>query len=184
MTDTSSRYLKDLASALAGVPRETRDEIVAGVREELDGLDEEQAAERIAVLGDPAVIAAGARSEQPIEPRWRTIFAAILVGIGGIVLPFIGWGVGISVMTTSRAWTRRQKWAVAIAPAVVAAISAVFAIAVGTIVGAANGLSEDGVAALFTNTLSAQHLLIIQSALVMWGTAVVTGIWLLVRARR
>lgn len=139
MTDTSSRYLKDPASA---------------------------------------------RSEEPIEPRWRSIVAAILVGIGGIVLLFIGWGVGISVMTTSLAWTRRQKWAVAIAPAVVAAISALFAIAVGTIVGAASGLSEDGVAALFTNTLSVQHLLTIQSALVLWATAFVSGIWLLVKARR
>ncbi|TBN57206.1 hypothetical protein EYE40_07230 [Glaciihabitans arcticus] len=184
MTDVTSRYLKDLAHALADVPRESREEILAGVREELTGLDDAEAAARIAALGDPAVIAAGARSEQPLEPRWRTIVTAILVGIGGIVVPVIGWGVGISLMTGSRAWTRRQKWAVAIAPAVVAGISALFAIAVGTIVGAARKLPEDGVAALFTNTLSVPHLLLIQSVFVLWGTALVTGIWLLVKARR
>ena len=184
MTDASSRYLKELSAALAGTPRETRDEIIAGVREELEGLGEEDAAARIRELGDPAVIAAGARSEEPVEPRWRTVLVAILVGIGGFVVPLVGWGVGISVMTGSRAWTRRQKWTVALAPAAFAGVVAVFSIAVGTILGAVSQSADDGMSRTFANALSLPHVLVIVCALVMWATAFISGIWLFVKARR
>jgi hypothetical protein len=45
-------YLAELDSALADVPAAVRSEMVAGVREELSGLDAETAARRIQELGD------------------------------------------------------------------------------------------------------------------------------------
>ncbi len=56
-------YLAQLDSALAGVPADVRRDIVAGVAEELSGLDAAAAASRIEQLGDPAFIAAEARAE-------------------------------------------------------------------------------------------------------------------------
>ena len=58
-------YLAQLESALGGLPTDVRDGIVAGVAEELSGLDAATAAERIETLGDPAFIAAEARAESP-----------------------------------------------------------------------------------------------------------------------
>jgi hypothetical protein len=59
----AARYLASLEAALAPAPAGTRDEIVAGVREELFGLDAAQTSERIAELGDPEFIAATALAE-------------------------------------------------------------------------------------------------------------------------
>ena len=56
-------YLAQLDSALAGVPADVRRDILAGVAEELRGLDAAAAASRIEQLGDPAFIAAEARAE-------------------------------------------------------------------------------------------------------------------------
>lgn len=115
-------YLLELSDALADVPRSTRVEILAGVREELEGLGEDEAAERIRSLGDPHFIAAGARedvaapSEAP-EPQWRSTVAALLVMVGGVVIPFIGWIAGIALMWTSRAWSTRVKLLATVLPA-------------------------------------------------------------------
>ena len=109
-------YLAELENALVGVSAEVRAEIVAGVREELNGLDATSAAARIEILGDPEFIAAEARAEsgavtsstgststrgdsaasvaratEPAEPRWFSVLASLLVAFGGIVIPVIGW---------------------------------------------------------------------------------------------
>lgn len=65
-------YLRELDSALAGVPDDVRHGILTGVAEELDGLDAAAAASRIVSLGDPAFIAAEAREgsapvQQPVQ---------------------------------------------------------------------------------------------------------------------
>ncbi|QNE46114.1 hypothetical protein F1C58_03760 [Glaciihabitans sp. INWT7] len=57
-----SGYLADLDRELADVPAEVRQGIVAGIAEELQGLDAASAASRIDSLGDPAFIAAEARA--------------------------------------------------------------------------------------------------------------------------
>jgi uncharacterized membrane protein len=61
-------YLADLDAALAGVPADVRRDIVAGVAEELSGLDAATAASRIESFGDPAFIAAEASAESRAEP--------------------------------------------------------------------------------------------------------------------
>ena len=62
-------YLADLDAALAGVPADVRRDIVAGVAEELSGLDAATAASRIESFGDPAFIAAEASAEASAESR-------------------------------------------------------------------------------------------------------------------
>ncbi|MET4705560.1 hypothetical protein [Frigoribacterium sp. UYMn621] len=57
-----SDYLAELDRELSGVTDDVRQGIVAGVAEELQGLDAEAAASRIESLGDPVFIAAEARA--------------------------------------------------------------------------------------------------------------------------
>ncbi len=56
-------YLDRLRVALVGLPDEVGHEILAGIAEELAGLDATEAAARIDALGDPTFIAAEARRE-------------------------------------------------------------------------------------------------------------------------
>ena len=46
----------------------------------------------------------------PTAPRrWMEILALILLLIGGIVLPVVGWFVGVVLLWVSDAWTTREK---------------------------------------------------------------------------
>ena len=130
-------YLAQLEQALAGVPARTRDDILSGVREDLDGLDAAAAAERIEALGDPDFIAAEARAEAGAaaetapttrvagEARWYPIFVSLLVMLGGFVIPFLGGVAGLVLMARSTSWTRRDKWIAVAIPVVIPAIVAV-----------------------------------------------------------
>lgn len=62
LAPAAANYLAQLEAALAAVDAATRDEILAGVREELVGLDAETVGTRIRELGDPEFIAAEARA--------------------------------------------------------------------------------------------------------------------------
>lgn len=62
LAPAAAGYLAQLEAALAAVDAATRDEILAGVREELVGLDAAAVAARIRELGDPEFIAAEARA--------------------------------------------------------------------------------------------------------------------------
>ena len=50
------------------------------------------------------------------EARAYSIVASVLVMIGGLLVPFIGWMVGIAMVWASRAWTKRQKWIATLVP--------------------------------------------------------------------
>ena len=138
-----SAYLAQLGEALADLPANVRSEIVEGVAEELAGLDFDTAAAKIRALGDPAFIAAEARAEvaQPpsptdervdaatpvaphAEPAWLAVVAALLVMLGGLIVPVLGWIAGIVLVWRSAAWTSRQKWIATLAPFAVAVILA------------------------------------------------------------
>ena len=123
-------FLTQLEAALVGVPGEVRREIIAGVTEELAGLDAVTAVARIEELGDPAFIAAEARAGIPPvaaasvvpaspvvpapaavgEPRWYVVLIALLVAFGGCVVPVLGWIVGIVMMWRSKSWFGWEKW--------------------------------------------------------------------------
>ncbi|GAA2176120.1 hypothetical protein GCM10009846_28640 [Agrococcus versicolor] len=41
---------------------------------------------------------------------------AVVVGIGGALLPLVGWVVGLALLWTARTWTRRERWIATLAP--------------------------------------------------------------------
>lgn len=138
-------YLSELEKALDGVPREVAKEITDGVAEELDGLDAAAAATRIEELGDPAFIAAEARTaseaDRPVamaqgstvsgtpatvtprtEERWYIVVASLLVVAGGVVIPLLGWIAGIVMVWMSKSWRTWEKWVGMLAPLAVPGI--------------------------------------------------------------
>jgi hypothetical protein len=112
-TTAVTGYLDRLRSALAPAPADLRDEIVAGVREELTGLDDAAASARIAQLGDPALIAAEALEGLPApkgkRPLTYLLFTVGLLVIGGYVIPVIGWLIGLVLVIGSNVWTKHEK---------------------------------------------------------------------------
>ncbi|TBN57207.1 hypothetical protein EYE40_07235 [Glaciihabitans arcticus] len=194
MTDTKvTDYLLELSEALADVPRDTRREILAGVREELEGLKPAEAAERIRALGDPQFIAAGAREDvvAPPEPQWRSVVAALLVMLGGVLVPFAGWIAGIAIMWTSRAWSPRVKLVATLLPLIAALQVAVVGGIFARINEQQSDLRDIGFHGPSLNEFeSANPLLPIGFDLLYSGTilsigvSVIVGIWLLVIANK
>ena len=183
-------YLLELSDALADVPRETRVAILAGVREELEGLEGDEAAARIRSIGDPAFIAAGAREDVPTppsEPRWIVIVAALLIMVGGVIVPFVGWLAGVVLMWVSRSWSLRVKLLATLLPAL-AALESAFVVSVIALLpaeeaepGGFHGPSLDE----FSNPLIPSVFDVMWSSVTLGiPIAVVVGVWLLVIAFR
>jgi hypothetical protein len=189
-------YPAQLEAALVGVPDSVSRDIRAGVAEELTGLDAAAAAARIEELGDPAFIAAEARAEAGAVPmagatpvvgaavgvaptaaaagdsRGYTIIAALLVALGGIVVPVLGWIVGIAMVWMSRTWSLGEKW--------IATLTGPVSVLLGVGIAATVSLSQNEAWAnpaltVFPGWFSSVLLLILVN--------VVVGIWLLWRAR-
>ena len=213
-------YLSELQAALIGVPTEVSDEIVAGIAEELSGLDAATAATRIEGLGDPIFIAAEARAEAGVsaaagqgagasgvgaavggaavgsaaaggtviggaagtqtaaDPRWYTVVASVFVALGGVVIPILGWIVGIAMVWLSKSWRTWEKWVATVLPFAVVLVAWL----VGALVNLlsqggspeSGGLNEPQ----FGNAspLSSLFLIVLIN--------VIVGIWLLWRALR
>jgi hypothetical protein len=63
-------------------------------------------------VGDPADIAAEARERfgvPTLRPGAVEVGALILLPIGGIILPGLGWIVGVILLWSSRIWTTGEK---------------------------------------------------------------------------
>jgi uncharacterized membrane protein len=119
------RYLKHLEVELDDLPRARRreivDEIEGHIAEARAGLEHETEADVRNILeglGDPADIAEEARERfevgsptaaQHFKPGWLEITALILLLIGGIVIPFFGWMIGVVLLWVSNAWNVRDK---------------------------------------------------------------------------
>ena len=124
-SDEVARYLRTLDDALRGVDRAVRRDIVNAAREELQGLESAEAEQRIAALGDPAFIAAEAEaaSPRPASPRPAArpvpqpdregtsyaVTASLLVALGGVIVPVLGWVAGLLMVWMSRQWWRWEK---------------------------------------------------------------------------
>jgi hypothetical protein len=112
------RYLQDLEAELHDLPANRRQELLDEVGEHIAAAraalaPETEAGVRTMLerLGDPADIAAEARERfgvQPPPPRpatpWLEVIALVL-----LVIPFVGWVVGVVLVWLSRLWTTRDK---------------------------------------------------------------------------
>jgi hypothetical protein len=113
------RYMKHLRVELEDLPRARRRELEQEIAEHIaearaNLADESEAAIRNVLdrLGDPADIAAEARERFGVQPRRSgalEVITLILLLIGGIVLPVVGWLVGVVLLWTSAVWTAREK---------------------------------------------------------------------------
>jgi uncharacterized membrane protein len=116
---TVERYLRELDDELRDLPQARRRELVEEIREHIDSALEEGAqggdAEVRNVLerlGDPAEIAEEARQRFGIvraKPGLRETLAIILLPIGGVIIPVLGWVVGAILLASSNVWTSREK---------------------------------------------------------------------------
>jgi hypothetical protein len=112
-------YVRRLNAELRDQPRPRRRELVQEISEHIDearvdvALDDEAAIRTILDrLGDPAEIAAEARERSAPNgrrPGALEVGALILLPIGGIIIPFLGWVVGVILLWASDAWNRRDK---------------------------------------------------------------------------
>jgi uncharacterized membrane protein len=120
-------YLDPLERELADFPSARRRELVQEISEHiaearvaLESESEADVRNLLDRMGDPADIAAEARSPVAetapegapiVERRSRAldVAALILLLIGGVVIPVIGWLVGVVLLWISSAWTARQK---------------------------------------------------------------------------
>lgn len=187
-----SAYLGELDAALGAIPYGVASELRSAIAESLSGLDPEQTAARIAELGDPAEVAAAAAaatessgdpvhtrrpataSAEPrrylVDTRGFALAGAIALGVAGIALPFFGWIVGASLVTSSRFWYRWEKAVAILAPIAGVALSLLV-----------SWLTVSSPEAAGPNPLLPAGLDGI------WVTSVVvaplTGIWLLLRLR-
>jgi hypothetical protein len=119
------RYLKHLDVELDDLPRDRRREIVdeisghiAEARADLEHETESDVRNILEGLGDPAEIASDARERFEVapppepakkEPGWVEVGALIMLLVGGLVLPVIGWFVGVILLWTSNIWNTRDK---------------------------------------------------------------------------
>jgi uncharacterized membrane protein len=119
------RYLKHLEVELDDLPRDRRreivDEIAGHIAEARAGLEHESEADVRNILeglGDPADIAEDARERfdvqptraaLPYKPGWIEVGALVLLLVGGLILPFFGWMIGVILLWLSNAWNVRDK---------------------------------------------------------------------------
>lgn len=123
MSDEADRlvedYLDRLEAELADVPAARRRELVeeisehiAQARSDLSADSEAELRTLLSRLGEPADIAGAAR--EPIErlaadqhrPERLTL---VLLAVGGLVLPLVGWLIGVVLLWASSAWSTRDK---------------------------------------------------------------------------
>jgi uncharacterized membrane protein len=119
------RYLKHLEVELDDVPRDRRgeivDEIAVHIAEARAGLEHETEADVRNILeglGDPADIAADARERFDVQPAapapaykpgWMEVAALVFLLVGGLILPVVGWVIGVVLLWVSNAWNVRDK---------------------------------------------------------------------------
>jgi hypothetical protein len=108
-------YLKRLRDAARSLPRSRRDDLLADIQDHLAeaapaGVSEADVRTALDRLGDPDQIVAAEQDGAPRRRRGPMEWGAIiLLLIGGIVIPVIGWFVKTLLLWVSQAWTLRDK---------------------------------------------------------------------------
>lgn len=212
MTQTDAQTLRDdylarLDEAMRDLPHGVASDIRGGIVEELEGLDAEATAARIARLGDPTSIAREAQDEVPesttivVAPpvsapaaprpastttRGFAITAALALSFGGFVIPVLGWFVGAVLVSLSSLWKTWEKVVAIVVPFVFGALSLLLLQVMSFAEFAASGSSSgsgpapEGVADNpLVPSLSIWHLLLLLGFLLIPAS----GLWLLWRLR-
>jgi hypothetical protein len=106
-------YLHRLEAAAAHLQRSRRAELVAEIREHIEAaLREEDAANEVAVrnilerLGPPEEIVDATEPASMVSGDPGRLETAALVAL---VVPFVGWLIGIVLVLLSQAWSRREQ---------------------------------------------------------------------------
>ena len=108
-------YLRRLAHEARVLPRRDQRELVAEIRAHVDAALRTDASEAdvrnvLDELGTPTEIVAAAQPSPSGPTRGaREVFAVILLLFGGLVLPLVGWLVGVGLLLSSPLWSGRQK---------------------------------------------------------------------------
>jgi uncharacterized membrane protein len=111
------RYLRDLREALRDLPRRQRDELVAEIASHIEQTLPPDASDAEVLtaldrMGEPEQIAGAERERLGVEQPtsgWLEWLAIPLLLLGGIVIPGVGWVIGLVFLWLSRAWTVRDK---------------------------------------------------------------------------
>lgn len=111
------RYLRDLRHALRDMPRSQRDELVTEIASHIEQTLPSEASEAEVLtalerLGDPEQIAGAERERLGIEQPgsgWLEWLTIPLLLLGGILIPVVGWVIGLVFLWLSRAWTVKEK---------------------------------------------------------------------------
>lgn len=112
-----SGYLDRLARATADLPPDRREELLASIAEHLDAARDP--ADPLAVrraldrLGPAEVVAASAGAPSapgapPSRPWWE-LAAVLLLTLGSLAAPLVGWLAGVVLLWMSRLWTTGEK---------------------------------------------------------------------------
>lgn len=117
--DPTQNYLRQLKHELRGIPRRRKRELLDEIRNHLEtslaerpAADDAEIRQLIERVGDPREIAAEERAalgEPHIRVGWKEISALILLPIGGVIVPLVGWIVGAVLLWSSTIWTLRDK---------------------------------------------------------------------------
>jgi uncharacterized membrane protein len=112
----AERYLKDLRRRARDLPRARRDELLADIEAHLSetaaaGAGEAEVRTALDRLGSPDEIVAAEVGSQPLPGRRGPLewCAIVLLLVGGVVIPVIGWLIGAVLLWVSRSWTLRDK---------------------------------------------------------------------------
>jgi len=110
-------YLDDLRAATRDLPRRRRDELVADIEEHITatvpfGATDADVLTALDRIGDPDQIAAAERERLgivPTTPGWLEWLTIPLLLVGALIIPLVGWLVGVIFLWLSRCWSVRDK---------------------------------------------------------------------------
>lgn len=115
-----NRYLKDLERALRDVPGDRRRDIVEGIKAHIadaaadrgDDMTESELRGMLDEVGHPEAIAEEARDRFGISRRRGGAMEGIAIAallVGGVVVPVLGWILGVILLWASSVWSVRDK---------------------------------------------------------------------------
>jgi uncharacterized membrane protein len=110
-------YLKDLDSRLSYLPRRRRKEVLQEIGDHIAESRTELGPDHpvddvLDRVGDPQVIAREAAGDEGFKAstsRWVEILAIIFLLPGSVLLPVVGWVIGVILLWASSVWTVRDK---------------------------------------------------------------------------